>query len=82
LQAGSHKTPKVGEFIAFEPIHQINILLRQFEGCLFKGPLAWRVLHHEPKVDMQKVSVSRKHDVAVVTVFHIENVTEDRVAGK
>jgi hypothetical protein len=31
---------------------------------------------------MQEVSVPRKHDVAVVTVFHIENVTEDRVAGK
>lgn len=76
LQACRHQTLKIGKFVTLKAVHEIDVVLCQFEGSLFKGPLARRILEHKPEINVQNVPETCQHDVAVVPVFHIEDVAK------
>lgn len=82
LQTRSDQTFKISKFVAFKPIHQVNILLRQFERCLLECPLPRRILHHKPEVNMQQMPESTQHYVSVVSILHVKDVAENGVAGQ
>lgn len=79
LQASRHQTFEVRKLVALQTIHQVNVVLSQLERRLFEGPLPRRILKHETEVDVQDVAEACQHDVAVVSVFDIEDVAKHRV---
>ena len=57
-----------------------NILQREFERGSFESDISRRVGKHETKIDVDEVSVAVEEDVAVVSVFDLEEVGDEGVA--
>ena len=48
--------------------------------CLKAHIATWRVREHEPKINVDEVSVAVNKDVAIVPVFDLEKVSDDGVS--
>jgi hypothetical protein len=71
---------EVAEGGTLRPAHQINVLARQFERRRFEVESTGRVPQHEAVVDVDQMSLLVEHDVAVVTVFDLQQVAHDGIA--
>jgi acyl-CoA hydrolase len=66
---------------AVESTHDVHIIERKLERRSLEAHIsAWRVGEHEPKVDVNEVTVSVDEDVTVVPVFDLKEVRDDRIA--
>ena len=63
-----------------DPSKHFNILQREFERGSLESDISRRVGQHETKIDMDEVSVAVEEDVAVVSVFDLEEVGDEGVA--
>lgn len=72
--------PKLLQRLALHPTQDLNILKRQLKRRRLETDVPRRIREHEPEVDMDEVAVAIEEDVAVVSVFDLEEVTNDGVA--
>ena len=63
-----------------DPSQHFNILQREFERGSLEPNISRRVGKHETKIDMDEMSVAVEEDVAVVPVFDLEEVGDERVS--
>jgi hypothetical protein len=73
---------EIVEHIGVEASHQVDVLLREFEGGLLEVHVAGGDPEQEAEVDVQDVAVGVDQDVAVVPVFDEEQVADQRVPGQ
>ena len=63
-----------------DPSQHFNILQREFERGGLESDISRRVGKHETKIDVDEMSVAVEEDVAVVSVFDLEEVGDEGVA--
>ena len=71
----------MSEDVRLEALHQVHVVLSQFEGCPLETHVAWGTRKHETKVDMDDMPVCINQDVLVVPILNLEQVLHQRVPG-
>lgn len=78
-----HELTILPEVLRAVPTQHLDLLCRQFKGCLLKlDTLAWRVRQEETEVDVDQVTFYVNHDVAVMSILYLEDVADQGVSCK
>jgi hypothetical protein len=68
----SEQSPEFKERRASNTAQHFNVFRRQLKRCSFKSNISWCITEYESEIDMDEVPVSIQEDVAVVSVFNLE----------
>lgn len=80
-KAFGHQLSEVSKPAALKTPHHVYHLLRQLERRLLHGnALAWRITEKESKVYVDYMPLDIHQDVAVVSVFNLEDVADQTVS--
>ena len=74
LKSLPEQSPELNKCRTTDAPKHFDIFGWQFEGSSLKTNIARCITQHKAKVDVHQVSVSVKKNVAVVTVFDLEEV--------
>ena len=67
---------------AVEATEDLDVLERQFKWRRLETDVTGRVREHEAEVDVNEVPVAVEEDVAVVSVFNLEQIRHEGITSK
>lgn len=82
LQPQKEQQFEVLEDVRLRALHQIHVVLREFEGGFFEVHVAGRAGDHETEIDVDDVAVDVHQDIVVVSILDVEEVLDDGIAGQ
>ena len=71
---------ELSERFSIHTAHHFNVFRRKFERSRFEANVARRIGEHESEVDMDKVALPIEQDVAVMTIFDLQEVGDEGIA--
>ena len=80
LESVTEQTTELEVRPAVHATEHLDILERELERRSLEADVPRRVREHEPEVDVDEVAVAVDQDVAVMSVFDLEEVRDDGVA--
>lgn len=80
LEAFCHSFPEIVEFLAVLTTEYLDHLVRKLERRLFHcNTLSWCITQQKAEVDMTNVALNVNHNVAIVSIFDLKDVANQRV---
>jgi hypothetical protein len=79
----AHQLTVLFEFLGLDPAEYLDLLTCQLEGGLLEfDALARSIAEKETEVDVHQVTCDINHDVTVVSILDLQDITHKRVSGK
>lgn len=75
---------KLLEIVRLRPIQDLNLLTQQFErtSLLQLHPLPRHIGQEEPKINVEHLTRFMQHNIAVVPIFSLQEVHDQRVGNQ
>lgn len=80
LQSQEKKCPVMQENIRLLTLHNLHVVLSEFEWCFLESHVSRRTRDYKAKVDMNYMPICIHQNVVVMSVLYLKNILKKRIS--
>ena len=81
-EASAHESLELIVSVAVHATEDINVVAREFEGGCLEADSTGRQAQDEAKVDVNEMPFGIHENIAIMTVFDLQEVRDDSIASE